>query len=43
MIPYTIDLSPILSQKDAARIVLSDEQFERLCAANPDHQIEALD
>lgn len=40
MIPYTIDLSPILTEKDAARVVLSYEQFERLCATNPDIKFE---
>jgi Uma2 family endonuclease len=38
--PFTIDLSPILSEQHSANVILTHDQFERLCAANPDIKFE---
>ncbi|MBF2046914.1 MAG: Uma2 family endonuclease [Elainella sp. C42_A2020_010] len=40
MTAFTIDLSPILQQSGSARPTLTDDQFERLCAANPEIKFE---
>ncbi|KAM3101059.1 Uma2 family endonuclease [Phormidesmis sp. 146-12] len=40
MTAFTIDLSPILSQSNSANVVLTHDQFERLCAANPEIKLE---
>jgi Uma2 family endonuclease len=37
---FTIDLSPILSEQRSAHVILNHDQFERLCAANPDIKFE---
>jgi Uma2 family endonuclease len=38
--PFTIDLSPILSEQRSANVILTHDQFEQLCAANPDIKFE---
>lgn len=40
MTAFTIDLSPILSEQNPAHVILTHEQFERLCAANPEIKLE---
>ena len=40
MTTFTIDLSPILSEQSSANVILTHDQFERLCAANPDIKFE---
>ncbi len=40
MTTFTIDLSPILQQSSSAHPVLTEDQFERLCAANPEIKLE---
>ncbi|WP_317134505.1 Uma2 family endonuclease [Leptolyngbya sp. 7M] len=40
MTTFTIDLSPILQQSGVAHPVLTDAQFEQLCAANPEIKFE---
>ncbi|GAC1457675.1 MAG: Uma2 family endonuclease [Chamaesiphon sp.] len=37
---FTIDLSPILSESGSAKAILTDDRFERLCAANPEIKFE---
>lgn len=40
MTAFTINLSPILAGNNAAQVILTHEQFEQLCAANPDIKFE---
>jgi Uma2 family endonuclease len=40
MTTFTIDLSPLLQQPSCAHPLLTDDQFEQLCVANPETKLE---
>lgn len=40
MTAFTINLSPILTKSGSASVILTHEQFEQLCAANPEINFE---